>query len=58
MTKSFYVVSFLTVFVLSVGAMFEFFHWPYAGILMLIGFALLNLAAIPMFFYQKYQKAI
>jgi hypothetical protein len=55
MTKSFYIVSFLACFILGVGAMFEFLHWPFRGMIVFAGFLLLNFGVIPMFFFQKYK---
>lgn len=55
MKKSFYVLGFLTFFALGIGAMFEFLSWPYRGIIVFIGFLLLNFGLIPMYFYQKYK---
>ncbi len=57
MSKSFYLVAFLSFFILGMGAMFEFLTWPYRGIIVFIGFLFLNFGAIPMFFYQKYKSA-
>ena len=56
MKKSIYVLGFLTFFALGIGAMFEFLSWPYRGIIVFIGFLLLNFGLIPMYFYQKYQQ--
>lgn len=56
MKKSFYVVGFLTFFILGIGAMFEFLTWPYRGVIVFIGFVFLNFGFIPMYFYQKYQE--
>ncbi|MEW5676471.1 hypothetical protein ABGT15_09180 [Flavobacterium enshiense] len=58
MKKSFYLVGFLTTFVLGIGAMFEFLHWPFRGMIVFAGFLLLNFGVIPMFFYHKYQTAL
>ncbi|WP_298901339.1 hypothetical protein [uncultured Psychroserpens sp.] len=57
MTKSFYVLGFLTFFVLGIGIMFEFLSWPYRGIIVFIGLLLLNFGLIPAYFYQKYRQA-
>jgi hypothetical protein len=56
MKKSFYLLGFLTCFILGIGAMFEFLTWPYRGIIVFIGFLFLNFGLIPMYFYQKYQQ--
>lgn len=56
MKKSFYILGFLSFFTLGIGAMFEFLSWPYSGIIVFIGFLLLNFGLIPVFFYQQYRK--
>jgi len=56
MKKSFYVLGFLTWFMLGLGAMFEFLKWPYRGVIVAIGFLLLNFGFIPVYFYQKYKQ--
>lgn len=56
MTKSFYILGFLTCFILGIGAMFEFLIWPYRGVIVFIGFLLLNFGLIPMFFYLKFKQ--
>ena len=55
MTKSFYILGFITSFILGTGAMFEFLHWPYRGMIVFAGFLLLNFGLIPTYFYQKYK---
>lgn len=57
MKKSVYVLGFLTCFLVSTGAMFELFHWPYSGKIMFSGFLLLNFGLLPTYFYQKYKSA-
>ena len=56
MKKSFYILGFLTFFILGIGAMFEFLTWPYRGIIVFIGFLFLNFGLIPTYFYQKYKQ--
>ncbi|MCG2610435.1 hypothetical protein LZZ90_02800 [Flavobacterium sp. SM15] len=58
MKKSFYLVGFLTAFILGIGAMFEFLHWPFRGMIVFAGFLLLNFGVVPMFFYHKYKTAV
>ena len=57
MKKSICVLGFLTSFVLGIGAMFEFLHWPLRGIIVFAGFLLLNFGLIPLYFYHKYKNA-
>lgn len=56
MSKSFYILGFLTTFILGMGAMFEFLVWPYRGIIVFIGFLFLNFGLVPVYFYQKYKS--
>lgn len=57
MTKSFYILAFLTTFILRIGAMFEFLVWPCRGMIVFAGFLLLNFGLVPTYFYQKYKSA-
>jgi hypothetical protein len=56
MTKSFYILTFLTTFILGIGAMFEFLVWPSCGMIVFAGFLLLNFGLVPTYFYQKYKS--
>jgi hypothetical protein len=56
MTKSFYILGFLTTFILGIGAMFELLVWPYRGMIVFAGFLLLNFGLVPTYFYQKYKS--
>jgi hypothetical protein len=55
MNKRTCIVAFLTLFSFGMGTMFEFFHWPFRGVIMFIGFILLNFALLPSFFMDKYK---
>lgn len=57
MKKSFYILAFLTTFILGIGAMFEFLVWPFRGMIVFAGFVLLNFGLLPTYFYQKYKLA-
>lgn len=57
MTKRTCVLAFLTIFSFGLGTMFEFFHWPYRGFIMLAGFLFMNFGLFPSFFIDKYKKA-
>lgn len=41
---------------LSVGALFKFMHWPLASIIACLGFVVLILGFLPMYFYQRYRN--
>ncbi|MEM6687110.1 MAG: hypothetical protein AAF617_15120 [Bacteroidota bacterium] len=55
MKKAVYVLGFLAFFTLSTGIMFEFFQWPFAAIMMMFGFVLLNFGFLPTLFYKLYK---
>ena len=57
MTKRTCVLGFLTVFAFGLGTMFEFFHWPYRGFIMLAGFLLMNFGLLPSFVMERYRRA-
>ncbi|MEM6721833.1 MAG: hypothetical protein AAF611_21070 [Bacteroidota bacterium] len=54
MKNAVYLVGFLAFFTLSTGIMFEFFQWPFAAILMMLGFVLFNFGFLPTLFYKLY----
>ncbi|MEQ3664067.1 MULTISPECIES: hypothetical protein [unclassified Olleya] len=56
MKKSVYVLGFLALFTLSTASLFKIMHWPYAGILIFVGFLLLNFGFLPTLFYKLYKK--
>ncbi|WP_292943851.1 hypothetical protein [Olleya sp. UBA1516] len=56
MKKSVYVLGFLALFTLSTASLFKIMHWPYAGILIFVGFLLFNFGFLPTLFYKLYKK--
>lgn len=56
MKNAVYLLGFLAFFTLSTGTLFEFFHWPNAGIILMLGFLLLNLGFLPTLFYKLYKN--
>lgn len=57
MKRAVYLIGFLASFLLSTGFMFKIMHWPGASIMMVLGFILLNIGFLPMYFYDKYKSA-
>ncbi|QYJ67943.1 hypothetical protein [Flavobacterium litorale] len=57
MKRTVYLLGFITFFTLSTSVLFKIMHWPMAGILLVIGFVLLNFGYLPAYFYQKYKAA-
>lgn len=55
--KVLYIAGFIATFLISSGCIFKLMHWPYAGIMLLAGFVVLNLAVLPVFFYNRYKNA-
>lgn len=52
-----YISGFFAGFCLSTGSSFKIMHWPFATILLLSGFIILNFGFMPVFFYHKYKTA-
>jgi len=57
MQRTIYISGFTAGFCLSTGSLFKIMHWPFATILLLSGFIILNLICMPVFFYHKYKMA-
>ncbi|KGO86537.1 hypothetical protein Q765_09925 [Flavobacterium rivuli WB 3.3-2 = DSM 21788] len=57
MQKTIYISGFVAGFCLSTGSLFKIMHWPFASILLLLGFIILNVLFMPLFFYHKYKTA-
>lgn len=51
-----YIMGFLAAFLIGNGTIFKIMHWPGANIMIFAGFMILNLVAIPLFFYDKYKS--
>ena len=46
---------FFAAMLISTGAIFKMMFWPYANVLMVLGFMALNLIFMPVFFYHRYK---
>jgi len=57
MSKSVFILGFLSSFFLGAGFFFKAMHWPMANILVGFGFLFLNFGFLPAYFYQKYKMA-
>ena len=53
--KVIYTSGFFAIMLISTGAIFKMMYWPYASMLMVAGFAVLNLIFMPVFFYHRYK---
>ncbi len=40
------------------GSLFKIMHWPFASILLFLGFLILLIVAIPLFFFDRYKSAV
>jgi hypothetical protein len=40
------------------GSLFKIMHWPYAGWIIFLGFVLLIVIALPLYFYSKYKEKL
>ena len=56
MKKSVYVLGIIALFILSTGLMFKSMHWPFAGIITVVGFVLFNFMFLPTLFYKLYKS--
>ena len=56
--RGIYFSGFLAAFLLSTGVLFKLFHWPFAGIILFLGFIAMNIILLPLFFFQRYKNAI
>ena len=52
--RALYIFGFIVSFLMSTGIMFKVMHWPYAGIILLSAFVLLNFVLLPILFYARY----
>lgn len=51
-------MGFLAVFAITTGMLFKIMHWPWAGIILVTGVLLLNVGFLPMYFFDRYKKAV
>ena len=48
-------IALLSIFI---GSLFKIMHWPFASILLFVGFMILLIIVIPLFFYDRYKSVI
>lgn len=58
MKKMMYVLGYIAAFLSTMGLLFKLQHWPGAGIMLTLGIVLLNFGFFPMYFYDRYKRAI
>lgn len=52
-----YITGYIVATLISTGFIFKMMHWPGASILLTIGFAILILMFLPVFFYRRYKSS-
>lgn len=52
--RALYISGFIVSFLMSTGIMFKVMQWPFAGMILLAAFMLLNFVLLPIFFYERY----
>lgn len=50
------ILGFIAAALLAVGGLFKLMHWPMASIITCLGFLVLILGFLPMYFYQRYRN--
>ena len=56
-TKLLFIISFLNAVLIATGSLFKIMHWPFAGQILVAGFAVLILMTFPLYFYSKYKDS-
>lgn len=54
--RAVYIAGFIVSFLMSTGIMFKVMQWPFAGMILLTAFVLLNFVLLPILFYERYTK--
>lgn len=52
-----YSISYLAFALMILGSLFKIMHWPSASILLVVGTSTLLFGSLPLFFFNRYQKA-
>ncbi|WP_255566920.1 hypothetical protein [Flavobacterium litorale] len=55
--KIVYISGYISTTLISTAVLFKIMHWPMAGILLTLGFVILNLFFLPTFFYHRYKSS-
>ncbi|MFK7749661.1 MAG: hypothetical protein AB8B65_14790 [Kordia sp.] len=53
-----FAIELLTSMFILTGCFFKIMQWPYAGLILFSGFALLILLALPLYFYTRYKEKL
>lgn len=58
LSKLLFVIELLTSILIVTGSLFKIMRWPYAGLIIFLGFVLLIVIALPLYFYSKYKEKL
>ncbi|HET8839336.1 MAG TPA: hypothetical protein VFM82_10130 [Flavobacteriaceae bacterium] len=58
MKKTMFILGYIALFLSTMGILFKIQHWPGSSIMLILGIALLNFGFLPMFFYDRYKRAV
>ena len=58
MKKTMYLLGYIAALLSTTGLLFKLMHWPGAAPMFIIGIILLNLGFLPMYFYDRYKRAV
>ena len=56
--KLLFILSYISAGCILLGIVFKFMHWPFASILLVVGFAFLIFLTLPIYFYSRYKDRI
>ena len=55
--RALFISGFIVSFLMSSGIMFKIMHWPYASVILITAFMLLNFVLLPILFYERYKAS-
>jgi hypothetical protein len=58
MKKTMYVLGYTAAFLITTGLLFKLQQWPGAAVMLTTGIVSFNVGFLPMFFYDKYKRAV
>lgn len=58
MKRFMFILGYLSVCLCTTGFLFKLQHWPGASIMLVLGVLILNFGCLPLFFYDRYKRAI
>ena len=58
MKKTMFILGYIAVILSTTGLLFKIMHWPGANVMLIMGIAVLNFGFLPMYFRDRYRRAI